>query len=900
MSIVIKDRFGIKIPYQGRLMHQLCQVGDITWDAITRTWWVPVTRLYDVANIIRPYFPNVSDRLENSPRFQEVRDIILQKQETIKKSFTVKADIDIPHPEGLDYLDYQYGGVSFAYDLWKAKKHGCFIADDMGLGKAQPLTAKVLTPSGYVNMGDVYIGMPITRKDGTAGKVVGIYPKGMKPVYRVTFNNGDFCECCDEHLWQVMSANHRCRKVPGVVKELKELINDLYDKNGNSRWFVPVVDPVQFTKSAPLPIDPYLLGIIISEGGITHSINFSTPEAAILEECRRVLPDGMIIKRIGKYDYRIVQDNNSRTVGGNRILNALRDLGLYGKNSHNKFIPEAYLYASVEDRIRLLQGIMDGDGECTKSTNMTVGYTTVSKQLSEDVRFLIQSLGGVAGKETSRYVHKDGKSFGPYYRYSFRMPTEIRPFMFSTKAEIYAPKGKNAPYRAIANIEYIGDKFCQCIKVDAEDELYVTDNFIVTHNTIQALGFINKISVDLERSPKTLIICPASMKMSWYREAKKWLVRTPSMIVMESGIPAQVIDRHNIVIINYDILKKYERPLVMADWDVTIYDESHYMKNSNAQRSKFGSNMSKVSDFVLLLSGTPLTNRPIDLWHQLNVIDWDMFASRNEFAFRFCGGNILGDGATNLDELQNLLRSTYMIRRMKEDVLTELPPKIRQVVELSRSGFDKALKNEAPYIEAVKAYMDRMDAIEAKKAISGMTEEEYKKEISKMRTGKLGDLGEIARIRHETALAKVGKVVDFVKDILENKQKVVVFAHHRDVIEQITGAFPGESTMLYGGMATADKDAAIQEFMKNPKIRVFVISIIAGGVGLTLTAADVAVFAEMSWLPSDISQAEDRLHRIGQKATTFIYHLVVEGSIDAYMAQKCVSKQIIVDQCVNG
>lgn len=553
MSIVIKDRFGIKIPYQGRLMHQLCQVGDITWDAITRTWWVPVTRLYDVANIIRPYFPNVSDRLENSPRFQEVRDIILQKQETIKKSFTVKADIDIPHPEGLDYLDYQYGGVSFAYDLWKAKKHGCFIADDMGLGK-----------------------------------------------------------------------------------------------------------------------------------------------------------------------------------------------------------------------------------------------------------------------------------------------------------------------------------------------------------TIQALGFINKIAVDLERSPKTLIICPASMKMSWYREAKKWLVRKPSMIVMESGIPAQVIDRHNIVIINYDILKKYERPLVMADWDVTIYDESHYMKNSNAQRSKFGSNMSKVSDFVLLLSGTPLTNRPIDLWHQLNVIDWDMFASRNEFAFRFCGGNILGDGATNLDELQNLLRSTYMIRRMKEDVLTELPPKIRQVVELSRSGFDKVLKNEAPYIEAVKAYMDRMDAIEAKKAVSGMTEEEYKKEISKMRTGKLGDLGEIARIRHETALAKVGKVVDFVKDILENKQKVVVFAHHRDVIEQIAGAFPGESVMLYGGMSTADKDAAVQEFMKNPKIRVFVISIIAGGVGLTLTSADVAVFAELSWLPSDISQAEDRLHRIGQKATTFIYHLVVEGSIDAYMAQKCVAKQMIVDAAVNG
>lgn len=259
-----------------------------------------------------------------------------------------------------------------------------------------------------------------------------------------------------------------------------------------------------------------------------------------------------------------------------------------------------------------------------------------------------------------------------------------------------------------------------------------------------------------------------------------------------------------------------------------------------------------------------------------------------------------GNSATNLDELQNLLRSTYMIRRLKEDVLTELPPKIRQVVEISRSGFDKVLKNEEPYMEAVKAYMERMDVIEAKKAVSGITEEEYRREISKMRTGTLGSLGEIAKIRHNTALAKAGKVVDFVKDVLENKKKVVVFAHHRDVIEHIANSFTGESVMLHGGMGTAEKDAAVQAFMNDPKIRVFVISIVAGGVGLTLTSADVAVFAELSWLPSDISQAEDRLHRIGQKSTTFVYHLVVEGSIDAYMAQKCINKQLIVDQCVNG
>lgn len=551
MSIIHKDRFGLKIPYNGRCMYALQQMRGVTLDVITQTWWIPVDKIYETADIIKPFYPAIAERLLTSPRFQEARDIIEAKKETIRKSSIIKADIEIPKPEGLDYKNYQYGGISFAYDLWKAKKHGVLIGDDMGLGK-----------------------------------------------------------------------------------------------------------------------------------------------------------------------------------------------------------------------------------------------------------------------------------------------------------------------------------------------------------TIQALGFINKIRPELGRAPKVLIVCPASIKMNWLREARKWIVTPMSMIVIESGIPAQAIQHHSLCIINYDILTKYEKAIIPIDWDVIIYDESHYMKNDKAKRSKAANIFSKLSDFVILLTGTPITNRPMDLWHQLNTIDWDMFKSKTSFANQFCGG-IQGEGATNLEELQALLRSTYMVRRMKDDVLTELPPKIRQVVEISRKGFERVLDDESKYLDTVKRYEAQMSELEATRHMNNISEEEFKREAQKLRTGKLGDMGEIARIRHQTALAKVPKVVDFINDVLESRDKVIVFAHHRDVIEQIAQEFKGAAVVLYGGMSTGEKDAAVQAFMKNPKVRVFVASIVAAGVGLTLTASDTVVFAEEDWTPSNISQAEDRAHRIGQKNTVFIYHLVVEGSIDAFMTQKCVAKQDIIDASIN-
>ena len=698
MSIICKGLFGIKIPYNGRCIFLLQQIAGVTIDTCTQTWWIPVDKIYQVADVLRPFFPNIAERLLTSPRFQEVRDIIKQKQETIRKSSIIKADIEIPKPEGLDYKNYQYGGISFAYDLWKNKKHGVLIGDDMGC-----------------IAGD----MEVTVRKGGNTKRISL-----------------------------------------------ETFFKRYHKNPEG-WYIRGLADGEFKQ---LPV-------------------------------KNVLDKG--VKPVVQV-----------TVDNGRVLVCTPD-----------------------------HELMTIDGRWVEAKD-TVG---------------------------KRMAFSERSAFN-------REPTASK----------------------VVSVEPVGEAHVYDVTVDHPSHNFVANHFTV-HNcgkTIQALGFLNKIRPDLGRTPKTLIICPASVKMNWYREAKKWIVPATSTIVIESGIPAQAIKHHNICIINYDILTKYEKAIIPIDWDVIVYDESHYMKNDKAKRSRAGNIFSKMSDFVILLTGTPITNKPIDLWHQLNIIDWDMFKSRSAFVDRFCGG-AQGIGATNLDELQELLRSTYMVRRMKADVLAELPPKVRQIVEVSRRGFERVLEEESKYLSIVKKYETQMDELEATRRINNMTEEEFKKEAARLRSGKLGDMGEIARIRHQTALAKVPKVVDFVKDVLENRDKVIVFAHHRDVIEQIANEFKGESVVLYGGMSTGEKDASVQAFMKNPKIRVFVASIVAAGVGLTLTASDTVIFAEESWNPSDISQAEDRAHRIGQQNTVFVYHLVVEGSIDSYIMSKIISKQDVIEAAIN-
>ncbi|GIK53463.1 MAG: hypothetical protein BroJett014_24360 [Planctomycetota bacterium] len=392
---------------------------------------------------------------------------------------------------------------------------------EMGTGKAQGLDNKVLTPTGWKRMGDIQVGDEVVNPEGGTSRVVGVYPQGKRPLFRVTFSDGSQTECCDEHLWQVNTPLRKWRDYLPMVLQLQEMRQDLFTTSGNARYFVPLVEPVAFLEQT-LPLDPYLMGVLLGDGTLGHgNLSISSMDEEIIQGAQAALPDGLTLKPNDKITYRIVRkrkpDGSGWAIPKNLVTVSLRQLGLYGTGAATKFIPKIYQFASVSSRIALLQGLLDTDGTIGHR-NGCITFTSVSEQLAEDFAALVQSLGGVAKTSTrrTRYKHNGVKRLGRMsHRVSVSLPNEIQPFRLSRKLERVVPRTKYQPSRAIVEVEYVGKKEAQCIALDSENQLYVTDDYIVTHNT--TIG----ASVAAGRhARRTIVLCPPHLVDKWQREFK--------------------------------------------------------------------------------------------------------------------------------------------------------------------------------------------------------------------------------------------------------------------------------------------------------------------------------------------------------------------------------------------
>lgn len=469
---------------------------------------------------------------------------------------------------------------------------------------------------------------------------------------------------------------------------------------------------------------------------------------------------------------------------------------------------------------------------------------------------------------------------------------------YAANSSIDVPVPPGMAYRPfqLAGIEYA----CTLYKRNPSGGVLIGDDMGLG-KTVQAIGFINTLRDYKQYMLKTLIICPSSLKRNWQRECNRWFAKKSSIVLMESGMDAYAVRQGQVIIINYDILNKYFDELYRINWNVIVFDEAQYIKNATTKRSTAARALAtRDHSFVVALSGTAMENRPTELWHLLHVIDQRTWGSFSKFKARYTSVNGTSSRGKNLKELSIRLRSSCMIRRTKNEVLTELPPYVMQVVEIGKKGFESVLANEAPVRASYEAMEDKIEKlegaiVEAVRQQNKANADEYRAKIAAIRSGKLGQLSEISKIRHQTALAKLPKCLEFITDVLENKDKVVIFAHHRDVVDKIYDMFPGISVKLQGGMTDDEKDNSVQAFINDPKIKIFVLSTLAGGVGLTLTVADTCIFCELDWTPSKNEQAFSRLHRMGQKSVVFVYHLVLEDSIDANIAKKCVDKQKEID-----
>lgn len=408
--------------------------------------------------------------------------------------------------------------------------------------------------------------------------------------------------------------------------------------------------------------------------------------------------------------------------------------------------------------------------------------------------------------------------------------------------------------------------------------------------TVESLGVVN---ADPSAS-QVLVVCPASLKLNWLREAERWLCGERTVGVAGKTFPAEA----DIVIINYDILAKWSAKL-RRTWDVLIVDECHYVKNKKAKRSK--RLYALKARRRLFLTGTPVLNRPAELWAAVSYLAPEEFPSFWAFAKRYCKphkGRYGWDfnGSANLAELHERLCGTIMIRRTKADVLDDLPPKRRQVIELASDHLAGLIQVEESAWREHERRLARLRRLTRAPRGREVSEEE----LRSLREGVNASFGELAKLRQVTALAKVPLVVEHLRTILDDVQKVVVFAHHRAVIAELAAPFEEAAVTLTGGDGIEARQAAVDRFQEDDSCRVFVGSIMAAGLGLTLTAASHVVFAELAWVPAHLTQAEDRTHRIGQTGSVLVQHLVLQDSLDARMVGTLLGKQDLIDRVVDG
>jgi len=366
-------------------------------------------------------------------------------------------------------------------------------------------------------------------------------------------------------------------------------------------------------------------------------------------------------------------------------------------------------------------------------------------------------------------------------------------------------------------------------------------------------------------SKKILIICPASLKINWQREIENYSDR-PVYIAEGKKFSTE----SDFVIVNYDILKNFHDTdpkkkngsiLNQSNFDLVILDEAHMISNPQAQRTKIINHFVKDIKRVWLLTGTPMTSRPMNYYNLLNIIESPVAQNWMAYAIRYCQGyqfmagrrkvwNVTG--ASNLEELRDRT-SKQILRRLKEDVL-DLPDKIISPVYLR-------LKSKE-YEELMGEYYDWFD---------------NKKDESSSLTVQFSKL---MKVRKVIANEKTKQTIEFVENIVEQGKKVIIFTNFTDTLQTIYQHFGKQAVYLDGSCSKPHRQNAVDEFQENDKIKVFVGNLKAAGVGLTLTAAEVVIMNDLSFVPAEHAQAEDRAYRYGQKSNVLVYYPLYENTIE--------------------
>jgi phosphate starvation-inducible PhoH-like protein len=384
-------------------------------------------------------------------------------------------------------------------------------------GRAQPTTQPVLTPDGFRPIGELEVGDLVIGSGGEPTVVLGVYPQGEKDIYRLTASDGSSTLCCGEHLWTVKTRADKRRGKPWRVLQTNEMIGNL--RAGRTRRYeLPMLTAPACHPEQDVPLDPYALGLLLGDGCLTGSTNpgFATEDPELALALGGALP-GIRVRHKGGVDYALSHDRQPGEVLTleNPLTRALRELDLLGTRPHTKFVPEVYLRNSADVRLAVLQGLLDSDGAPVTrfARGARVHYVTTSARLKADVIQLVQSLGGIAyprqrtalGRKLGRAKERVADERRDAHVLEIRLPAGIEPFRLTRKRARYdESRGGGRPVRFIESIEPAGRAEAVCIQVAAADSLYVTDEYLLTHNTL------NDAFIILDEAQNTT---PEQMKM---------------------------------------------------------------------------------------------------------------------------------------------------------------------------------------------------------------------------------------------------------------------------------------------------------------------------------------------------------------------------------------------------
>jgi replicative DNA helicase len=405
------------------------------------------------------------------------------------------------------------------YDYWLDGLHEqefTIIGARPAVGKEQPLYSKILTPNGWTTMGEISVGTKIIGSDGKTYNITNVFPQGIKDIYRVYFNDDSFADCGLDHLWETKTRYERKDKKNSNVRTTKEILNSIIiNKDNRLNHSIKWVKPVEFSEKL-LPIHPYVMGALLGDGCLSKEnvVRFITLEKDIIENILCHLPFTDTLKiGIDRLNHTIIrkQKTNKKT----DTYTELDKMNLIGKKSYEKFIPKCYLYSSIHQRIELLQGLIDTDGHVVHNGSNIIEYSTTSYDLVQDIKELVNSLGGRCTYTSRTGSYKKNNIIVDCrvnYRINISFTNDIIP-VSSKKHLLKYKKPIKSLDRFIKNIEFIGKYEAQCIMVDSPDHLYITDNYILTHNTAIGLQIVRNLVkkglyipfISLEMSDKQLL-----------------------------------------------------------------------------------------------------------------------------------------------------------------------------------------------------------------------------------------------------------------------------------------------------------------------------------------------------------------------------------------------------------